>query len=356
MKNKSESTALLSPSDLKNQYPLSEKNRIFIQKSREAISRIVCGNDSRLLLICGPCSIHDKHSALEYAERLKTLIEKTKDEFFIVMRVYCEKPRTKVGWKGILYDPYLDNSDKLEEGLIISRSLMLDITEMEIPIATEIVDPLMSYYFDDIISWACIGARTSSSQTHRQIVSSLPLPVAFKNDCNGNIHSAIMSIIASDSQHSFIGIDEHGHVARQLSHGNPFGHIVLRGGKNKSNYDKDSVEEAGALLEKEGLIPRLIIDCAHENCGKDIKKMEEAFRCVIDQVLSGSEIISGLMLESNIEPGAQTNADASKLKFGVSITDPCIDWATTEKLAIAAKEALQQKSFDKLALSTNEPV
>lgn len=344
--NVQESTTLMSPMDLKNELPISEKNIKFINESRDAISRIICGNDKRILLIIGPCSIHDINSAKEYAKLLKSLIEKTRDEFFIVMRVYCEKPRTKVGWKGMLYDPHLDDSGQLETGMKLTRMLMLEITEMGIPIATELVDPLFSFYFDDLISWVCIGARTSSSQTHRQIVSGLPCPVAFKNDCNGNIHNAIMSVMAADTPHHFIGIDEHGRVAKHLTSGNPFGHIVLRGGKNKTNYDRKSIDEAAALLEKEGLISRVIVDCAHENCNKDINKMHAAFQSVIEQIISGNDMVSGLMLESNIEKGNQPMS-ASDLKFGVSITDPCINWETTEDLVLWAKNAIRQASEQK---------
>lgn len=339
-----QSKQLVTPVELYNEFPLTPQAKAFVEESRQAISRILCGTDSRILLITGPCSVHDVDAVKEYAKRLKKLQEEVGEVFFIVMRVYFEKPRTKVGWKGLLFDPYIDGSDKLDEGIKMTRKLLVDITEMGLPIASEIVEPLSIYYFDKLLSWVCIGARTTSSQAHREMVSSLAIPVAYKNDLHGDITNAVHSVIASDTEHSFFGIDEKGGISLINSKGNPFGHIVLRGGKDAPNYDRESVSKAVQIMEKEGLLSGLIIDCSHDNCRKNIEKMAEVFKDVTQQVVEDQTAIRGIMIESFLDPGNQPmQPDRSLLKPTVSITDPCLDWNTTEILVRWAHQQLREK-------------
>lgn len=336
---------LLSPKELSNEFPLTKEDKNFIEEARATVCRIICGNDPRILLIVGPCSIHDVETAKVYAKRLKQLQEEVKDEIYLIIRMYFEKPRTKAGWKGLLYDPYLDGSDQIEVGLRWVRKLLLDITDIGLPIAAEIVEPLVYYYLGNLLSWMCIGSRTASSQVHRQIVSIAPMAVAFKNDTEGNLKNAINSLIASDISHSFFGIDEEGGIAHITSEGNPFGHIVLRGAVGRPNYDRGSIAQAIEYMEAEGLLPRIIVDCSHDNCGKDITKMPIVFKNVIEQIVENKSMIRGAMLESYLEGGNQPLLqDKTLLKPTVSITDPCIDWDTTVELILWAHQFLKNKS------------
>lgn len=329
------------PAYLKKCYPLTAEDLEFIRRSQQQISSILCGNDPRILIITGPCSIHNEESALEYASRLNQLQEKVKSNIFLVMRVYFEKPRTKTGWKGILYDPNLDDSENLEQGIEITRRIMTKITHFEVPIASEIVDPLGFYFFNDLISWLCIGARTTSSQVHRQNTSGMSMPVGYKNDPSGNFTNAINGIVSSDSAHTFLGINDEGRVGIFKSVGSPFAHLVLRGAKDKPNYFPDDIKRVVKELEAVGLFPCLVIDCSHDNCYKNFEKMPDAFRDVINQIKAGNNCIRGLMLESNLLPGTQPiDKDISKIDPRISITDPCIGWDTTEELIMWAHQQL----------------
>lgn len=322
-----------SPGEFKQEFPLTPGDHEFIAKSRNQICQILCGIDPRLIVIMGPCSIHDERSALEYAHLVRELQNKVKDNVLLVMRFYFEKPRSKVGWKGLLYDPYINGADDLEEGIHVCRKLMTEITEIGVPIASEIVDPMGFYFFNDLISWLCIGARTSSSQVHRQNASALSMPVGFKNDLSGNIGNAVDSIIATDTSHTFLGIGDEGRIGVYKSTGAPFAHIVLRGAKGKPNYYPENIKEVEEHLEKAGLMHSIVVDCSHDNCNKNYEKMPEVFEECVRQIKNGSIIIRGLMLESHILPGTQPMVyDIEKLNPQISITDPCIGWHKTEEL------------------------
>lgn len=330
-----------TPGDFKNEYPLTLDDLDFVAKSRKEICSILCGNDPRLVIIVGPCSIHDEESAVEYAKRIKHIQERVKDHVLLVMRFYFEKPRTKTGWKGLLYDPHLDATENLEEGIKVTRRLMSQITSMGVPMASEIVDPMGLYYFKDLICWLCIGARTSSSQVHRQNASGMPMPVGFKNDLSGSISNVIHSIIATDSSHTYLAINDDGRVGVCTSNGAPFTHIVLRGSKNKPNYMEEHVEKVVKELDESGLMQSIVIDCSHDNCDKNHEKMPAVFEDVIRQVENGNEVIRGLMLESHILPGSQQMIyDISRLDPRISITDPCIGWEKTEELIDWAHQRL----------------
>lgn len=333
MYNNNEFKLLKPPKRIKESFPMSQEDTDFIADSRAQACRILCGNDPRLLVIMGPCSIHNEESALAYAALVKDLQEKVKDSVFLIMRFYFEKPRTKTGWKGILYDPYLNGSNELEEGIELSRKLMTKITKMGVPIAAEIVDPIAFFYFSDLLSWICIGARTSSSQVHRQNASRMPMAVGYKNDLSGSVTNAIHSVIATDSPHTFMGINDEGNVGVLNSSGAPFAHVVLRGSKAGPNYTAEHVKPIIEELESMGLIPNIVIDCSHDNCMKKHDKMANVFDNVMDQIREGNQHIRGLMLESHIFPGSQTlSHDLSKVDPRISVTDPCIGWEETERL------------------------
>jgi 3-deoxy-7-phosphoheptulonate synthase len=310
---------LPSPLELKQEFPLKVPPPIDVAK------RILEGKDERLALIVGPCSLHDPESALEYAARLKSLSSKN---FFPIMRCFIEKPRTRLGWKGMLYDPHLDGSYDIEAGLRKSRALLLQMTEMGIPCAMELLDPLALPYFDDLITWGLVGARTSASQPHRQMASGLPFPVGFKNDCYGRIDAAMASIIASRIPHSHLAMNQQGKISARKTEGNPWTHLVLRGSDSEPNYD--SVAEVLEELKNNSLEPRLVIDCSHGNCGKDPKKQKEVFRSILE---TKNRAIRGLMLESHLFAGKQPLS--ANLYYGVSITDPCLGWEETEELILS---------------------
>jgi len=339
---------LPSPKSIKKKYAVKAETLHLIQEFRDQFCHILSENDPKLMLIVGPCSIHNYEATIEYAKRLKALSEKVSEKIFIIMRVYLEKPRSMVGWKGVLYDPNLDGTDDLESGIALSRKLLVEISELGIPTATEILSPLSCLYFDDLITWACIGARTTLSQIHREIASMLPMPVAFKNDVSGDITGAIMSMIAADSAHSFIGVSEEGILSILESRGNPFTHIILRGGKNITNYDEQSIKEVATTLEKFGLMPHIIVDCAHDNCKKDIKNVPRVFEEVLHEFINGNPFIKGIMFESNLGYGKQPFAnDVSSIKPDISITDACLGWPETEKLILDAYDSLKQSTFSK---------
>ncbi len=324
---------LPSYKEFKTRFPLFAQQQQFIKNSRETLRSILNGNDSRLILIVGPCSIHDPHSAKEFAYHLQQLAPQVAPHFFLVMRVYCEKPRTTCGWGGFLYDPLLDGSYTMQLGLEWTRQLMLEITDMQVPIATEFLDPMTAFYYDDLVTWGSIGARTASSQIHRNLASGLSMPIGFKNGIAGNISAAIDGVMAASHPHTYARIGENGSPIISRTTGNPDTHIVLRGGESGPNYDPSSISEALTHLENAHLPTRLFVDCAHHNSGKKYERQLIAFQSITHQILEGNANIRGLMLESHLHAGHQVlTGHSSKLKYGVSITDPCLDWQSTARL------------------------
>lgn len=323
---------IISPSELKRDLPLPLELENMILKSRMEIADAISGKDKRPVVIIGPCSIHDPESALEYAKRVAEMREKYGDKIIIIMRVYFEKPRTTVGWKGLIYDPKLDESDEIVEGLHIARKLMLDISKLGVPIATEFLGPLIPPYISDLVSWGAIGARTIESQTHREMVSGLSMPVGLKNSTDGSYDNAINAMLSSKEGHSFLGINKEGHIAKITTKGNPDSHLILRGGSNGPNYDENSVKEAVEKMSSKNISSRLLIDCSHANSGKDHKNQPGVCREVMRMISQGLPIL-GVMIESHLEEGAQKlGKDLASLKSGQSITDACIGWEETEKI------------------------
>ena len=334
-------TPLISPDDLDRELPISPAAAATVLKGREAIRAILNGEDSRMIMIVGPCSIHDEASSIEYAERLAKVAQELEDRLVVVMRVYFEKPRTTIGWKGMLNDPRLDGTFDIEEGLRTARRLLLKVSELGLPTATEFLDPIVPQYLGGLISWVAIGARTTESQTHREMSSGLSMPVGFKNGTSGDIDIAVAAMISSKNPHAFLGIDGSGKVCVVHTTGNPGGHVVLRGGSDGPNYDDASVRDAQARLTKAGVSPRLIVDCSHANSAKNHNNQPIAFRDVIKQREAGNTDIVGLMLESHLNPGSQSlGKDPSALQYGVSITDACIGWDDTATLLREAAGAL----------------
>src|SRR5271163_404475 len=331
---------LIAPHLLKNEMPVDEGIARTVVEARETIREILAGRDRRMLCIVGPCSIHDPDAAIDYARRLAKLKAETADRLYIMMRVYFEKPRTTVGWKGLINDPHMDDSCNMREGLFRARRLLIDINRMGLPAGTEMLDPITPQYIADLIAWAAIGARTTESQTHREMASGLSMPVGFKNSTEGNLQVAVNAIESARRPHSFIGITQDGMTAIVRTAGNPDTHVVLRGGRTP-NYDAVSIDECCRILRKAGLEPRVMVDCSHAQTSKDYRKQPEVFAALCEQVRAGSRAIMGVMLESFINAGNQPlTADRSQLKYGVSITDPCIDWPTTERCLLEAAEAL----------------
>jgi 3-deoxy-7-phosphoheptulonate synthase len=303
-----------------------------VANSRQAIENIIQGKDKRLLAIVGPCSVHDKTAALEYAQKLKHLADELNDKLCIVMRVYFEKPRTTVGWKGLINDPHLDNSFAVNEGLQLARALLLEINQMGVMAATEFVDTITPQYIADLISWAAIGARTTESQAHRMLASGLSMPVGFKNNTSGNVNAAVNAVLAASRPHHFLGITQTGTAATVATQGNPCCHIVLRGGSRGTNYDPASIQKASALLTKRNLRANVLIDCSHDNCNKDYTKQCLVIESLCQQLQNNEHHIMGLMLESHLIEGRQTLQADEKLNYGQSITDGCIGWNETETL------------------------
>jgi len=332
---------LPSPLQLKMELPLSEEGRKFIAKSRQSAQKIIKRKDERLAAIVGPCSIHDPHSAIEFAQKFKCFSSQIDKSFLSVMRLFIEKSRTRLGWKGLLYDPHLDGSNDIAAGLKISRKLLLEITELGVPCAVELLEPLAVPYFDDLIVWGLIGARTSASQPHRQMTSGLSFPVGFKNDIHGELDIAISGVLTSRAAHSHIGIDSNGRIASIETKGNPMTHLILRGSEHQTNYDSESVSKALAELQRHHLESCLLIDCSHGNSKKDHRKQRIALESIIEQVREGNKAIAGFMFESHLNMGKQPlGDDKSLLRYGVSITDPCLGWEETESLLNWAAEQL----------------
>jgi len=335
---------LIAPHLLKNEMPVDEGIARTVVEARETIREILAGHDHRLLCIVGPCSIHDPDAAIDYAHRLAKLKDETADRLYIMMRVYFEKPRTTVGWKGLINDPHMDDSCDMREGLRIARRLLLDINRLGLAAGTELLDPITPQYIADLIAWAAIGARTTESQTHREMASGLSMPVGFKNTTEGNLQAAINAVQSARRPHSFLGITQEGMSAVIRTSGNPDTHVVLRGGR-KPNFDAGSIEECRRMLAGAALEPRVMVDCSHAQTSKDFTKQPSVLRALVDQVCAGSNAIMGAMLESNIEAGSQPmSSNRAELKYGVSVTDPCIDWPTTEQCLKDAATALSSSS------------
>lgn len=339
--NVASSEALITPQSLKAELPLSQAAHDTVARSRQVIRNILDGKDHRLFLVVGPCSIHDTKAALEYAERLKALSAKVEDSLYLVMRVYFEKPRTTVGWKGLINDPYMDDSFKIQDGLHIGRKLLLQIAEMGLPTATEALDPISPQYLQDLITWAAIGARTTESQTHREMASGLSTAVGFKNGTDGSLSVAINALQSVSSPHRFLGINQSGNVSIITTKGNPYGHVVLRGGNGKPNYDSVSVALCENTLSKAGINPNIMVDCSHANSNKDPALQPLVMDNVANQILEGNTSIVGLMVESHLGWGSQSAKDLQNLQYGVSITDACIDWPTTEKTVLEMHQKLK---------------
>jgi 3-deoxy-7-phosphoheptulonate synthase len=336
---------LVSPEALHDELPLSEAARYTVLAGRNTIKRILERADPRLFLVVGPCSIHDPAAALDYGRRLAALARELQDTFLLVMRVYFEKPRTTVGWKGLINDPDLDDSFQIEKGLRIARKLLLELNELGLPCGNEALDPITPQYIADLISWSAIGARTTESQTHREMASGLSMPVGIKNGTDGNRAIAINALVSVSKPHAFLGIDPEGRCALTYTRGNRHAHIVLRGGA-APNYDTVSVALTEQELERAGLPRTIMIDCSHGNSGKDPARQPLVFSDMIHQIVEGNRSIVGAMIESNLEWGSQPLAERSTLRYGVSITDACIDWPTTEKSLRETRAKLKARHGD----------
>ena len=322
-----------SPAEVKDRLPLSEAAARTVLEGREAVRAILERRDPRLFVVVGPCSIHDPKAALEYAKRLKALADEVKDTFVVVMRVYFEKPRTATGWKGYINDPRMDDSFRIDEGIVLARELLMQLAELGLPTGTEALDPICPQYLADLVAWYAIGARTTESQTHREMASGLSAPVGFKNGTDGGLEVAVNAIRAASQPHGFLGVNQDGRTSVIRSKGNAHGHLVLRGGGGRPNYDTVSVRFAENALAKAKLAPNLVVDCSHANSMKDYSLQPLVFADCMHQVVEGNRSIVGLMLESHLEAGNQAiPANLADLKYGVSVTDACIDWPTTEEL------------------------
>lgn len=343
--NVASQSVLITPEQLKREVPLTDAARRSVLEGREVIRNILDGKDHRLFLVVGPCSIHDPKAALEYGRRLKALADELKDTLYIVMRVYFEKPRTTVGWKGLINDPHMNDSFEIEEGLRIGRQLLIDLADIGLPLSTEALDPVSPQYMQDLIAWSAIGARTTESQTHREMASGLSCAVGFKNGTDGGLTVAINALQSVEHSHSFLGMNGDGQISVIKTQGNQYGHVVLRGGGGKPNYDSVNVQLCEQALEKAGISNKIMIDCSHANSNKDANLQPLVMDNAANQILEGNKTIVGLMIESNLEFGNQSiPEDLSQLKYGVSVTDACIDWQTTEtslrQMADKLKEAL----------------
>ncbi len=323
---------LITPEELKRQLPATDEVKRGISQNREIVRSIIDGTDKRLLLVVGPCSIHNPREAIDYAERLKALSESVNDKLFIVMRAYFEKPRSTVGWKGLINDPYLDDSFKIAEGLAMARKLLLEISKLGLPLANEALDPITPQYLQELFSWTAIGARTSESQTHREMASGLSCPVGFKNGTDGSLDVALNALQSVKSPHRFLGISPDGKVSIVTTKGNAHAHVVLRGGTNGPNYYPENIAVCEEELESIGATQAIMVDCSHANSNKDHTKQGSVLEAVAEQISVGNKSIRGVMLESNLNPGNQKVDSSQELQYGVSITDACIGWEETERL------------------------
>ena len=338
-----ETVPLIAPAELHALLPMDEAATQTVVEGRKAIQSILSGEDDRLIAILGPCSIHDTDAALDYARKLKALSDRVSDSLVIVMRVYFEKPRTTVGWKGFINDPFLDDSCDISTGLREARRLLLQISSMGLPAATEFLDPIVPQYIADLVSWAAIGARTTESQTHRQMASGLSMPVGFKNGTDGNIQVAIDALTSARNAHNFVGMDGDGRTCIVKTKGNPFGHVVLRGGRAGTNFDPASTADAVRQLAKAGLESRLVVDCSHGNASKRQELQAAVWGSIVEQRLAGNRTLMGVMVESNLFEGAQKiPGDRSLLRYGVSVTDECMGWEATERMVLDAHETIMK--------------
>ena len=337
-----ETRPLMSPALLHRDLPLDKGASEVVSTTRKKIQSILHGNDPRILVIVGPCSVHDVDAAVEYANRLAPLRERYSQNLEIVMRVYFEKPRTTVGWKGLINDPHLDNSYDINTGLRKARGLLLDLAKAGMPAATELLDPVVPQYIADLISWTAIGARTTESQTHREMASGLSMPVGYKNGTDGTATIAINAMQAASKPHHFLGINNDGHASIVSTTGNPNGHLVLRGGKNGTNYHLDAINLIADELEQFKMIGKVMVDCSHGNSNKDFRRQSEVLRDVASQIKAGSKNLMGVMIESHLVEGNQKlNSDLSKLTYGQSVTDACINFSTTEILLEELAESVK---------------
>jgi len=331
--NKYMMETFLTPQQIKEKFPITPEIKNFIDSSRDQVRRILNREDNRLIVIVGPCSIHNIDEALDYAKNLKKMAENISDHLLVIMRVYFEKPRTSVGWKGLINDPHLNDTCDLELGLTLARKLLLNLAKLQLPAATEFLDILTPNYISDLVTWGCIGARTVESQTHRQMASSLPLPIGFKNGTTGSFKIAVDGILAAQHEHSYLGVNDEGQITMVTTPGNPDGHLVLRGGWDgpipKPNYYAEDIQHVSQLMQYSGLKQNLIVDCSHGNSKKNHKKQGVVADYLAEQISKGNQNILGVMLESNIHEGRQDNNHKTELKYGVSITDACIDLTET---------------------------
>jgi 3-deoxy-7-phosphoheptulonate synthase len=340
-----EFSPLVTPRQLESELVPSDEIGSMVKASRDAIHAMLYGQDRhRLMVVVGPCSIHDPAAALVYAERLKKLADATQQHLLIVMRTYFEKPRTVTGWKGLISDPNLDGSCDISTGLTLARQILLRITGLGLPCATEFLDTVVPHYLSDMVTWAAIGARTTESQVHRQMASGLSMPVGFKNSTDGMLQNAINAVLSARSAHAFLGINADGMSSVVKTTGNQDGHIVLRGGASGTNYHAEDVAAAAEAVSKEGLVRGVMVDCSHDNSGKDHTKQGSVFTEVVHNFASGQGAILGVMIESNLCPGKQTWMQGVPLKYGVSITDSCIGWEETERMLMDAAERLATKT------------
>ncbi|WP_339075390.1 3-deoxy-7-phosphoheptulonate synthase [Teredinibacter turnerae] len=333
---------LITPAQLQDELPMSDTAAETVRIGRETVRKILDREDHRLIVVVGPCSIHDTDAAMDYARRLKVLAEKVQDTLYIVMRVYFEKPRTTTGWKGLINDPYMNDSFKITDGLHVGRKLLLDIAELGLPAATEALDPISPQYLQELISWSAIGARTTESQTHREMASGLSSAVGFKNGTDGSLTVAINALQSVSSPHRFLGINKDGRVSVITTRGNSYGHVVLRGGAGKPNYDSVSVAMCEQELVDAKVPNNIMIDCSHANSNKNHELQPLVLDNVANQIIEGNKSIVGAMIESNLGPGNQKIPDdLSELTYGVSVTDACVDWDTTEKMLLGTAEKLR---------------
>jgi 3-deoxy-7-phosphoheptulonate synthase len=332
-----------SPDEVKALVPLNDRAAQSVLRGRRALEAILLGEDQRLFVVVGPCSIHDPVAGLDYARRLRGLAEEVAETLHLVMRVYFEKPRTSVGWKGYINDPRMDDSFRIDEGMERARRFLLDLNELGVQAGTEALDPIAPQYYGDLVSWTAIGARTSESQTHREMSSGLSTPVGFKNGTDGDIESAINAIVSAARPHSFLGVNGQGRSAIIRTRGNRHGHLVLRGGGGRPNFDTVSISLAEQALAKAGLPQNIVVDCSHANSWKKPDLQPLVMRDVVHQIREGNRSVVGLMVESFIEPGSQPiPADLSKLKYGCSVTDACVGWETTVEMLRAAHQVLRE--------------
>ncbi|NEQ30882.1 MAG: 3-deoxy-7-phosphoheptulonate synthase [Leptolyngbya sp. SIO4C5] len=348
-----ETRPLISPAFIHHELPMTDAAAAVVAETRDRIRNILYNEDRRLLVVVGPCSIHDVDAAYEYGQKLAVLRSELADQLEIVMRVYFEKPRTSIGWKGLINDPHLDDSYDINTGLRLARKLLLDLAHSGLPAATELLDPITPQYIADVIAWTAIGARTTESQTHREMASGLSMPIGFKNNTDGSLQAAINAMLAASQPHHFLGINHHGLASIVATTGNPDCHLVLRGGKNGPNYAVEQVEQAAQALIKQRLNPRIMVDCSHANANKDHNRQVAVLQNIAEQIEAGSRHLLGVMVESHLVAGKQAiQQDRNQLVYGQSITDACVDFETTETMLRNLAKAVKCSTPDYLRLGT----